>query len=251
MKLPQAIICNSPHRLTEARALAQKFQLPLLDHEQGLSFSGCCLSLGEQLELQDTTLGNPVFVSFDGTDMIRRLNAGRKQPLARACGLHKERDLHVLDCTAGLGKDMLTIAAQGAKVTPLERNEIIYLLLQDGFTRSAKATVAREALQRCELPKNADAHQWLENCDACFDVIYMDPMFSGYKRRALPKKSMQLLAEICGEDNDASKLFDLALKKARRRVVVKRSPQAPLLSEYPPDHQLKGNRMRYDIYFTA
>lgn len=249
--LPQAVICSKSERLSEAQDLAQQLNTPLLDSGQGLSFSGLALLVGDSLQLQKHSLGKPLAVDFEEAGLLRRLNAGRGQPLARACGLHKQRELQILDCTAGLGQDMLTLAAQGARVTPLERNPVLHLLLAEAFGRGAAHPKVHAALQHCDAPQLADAQEVLARpASGPWDVVYLDPMFSGYRRNALPGKSMQLLAELCGKDEDADDLLRLALPKAVRRVVVKRAPRAPLLGGCEPDLQIKGNRMRFDIYLA-
>jgi len=246
-----AVICSSPDRLVQARELAQSLKLPLFDSEQGQSLSGAVLLLGERVSLSNPELGAPLQADFCSPDILRRLHAGRKQPLGRACGLHKQSGLRILDCTAGLGQDMLILAAMGARVTPLERNDVIYLLLEDAFHHADGDPVVLQALSRCERPRRENALEFLGSTGEYWDVIYLDPMFSGYKRRALPKKNMQLLAAVCGGDEDADQLLALALRHANRRVVVKRSPQAPLLDNREPDLQIKGSRMRFDIYLVS
>lgn len=63
------------------------------------------------------------------------------------------------------------------------------------------------------------------------DVIYLDPMFPGEGRTALPKRELQLLRELTGDDEGGAQLLALARTRARRRVVVKRSLHAPA---WPP-----------------
>lgn len=184
--------------------------------------------------------------------MLRRLQAGRRQPLARACGLHKTHGLSVLDCTAGLAQDSLTLAALGSPVQPLERHPVVHRMLLEAFSAPPATDRLNIALAHCRSPLLADAGAYLNRLTGDeWDVIYLDPMFSGYTRKALPKKSMQIFALLCGEDHDASNLLASALGKAVRRVVVKRGPQAPFLAGRTPDHQVTGNRTRFDIYFTA
>ena len=55
---------------------------------------------------------------------------------------------------------------------------------------------------------------------------------------------------MVGEDLDASRLFEAAMRVARRRVVVKRPRRGELLGPNP-DHQHEGKSTRFDIYLTA
>ena len=52
------------------------------------------------------------------------------------------------------------------------------------------------------------------------DVIYLDPMFPGEGRTALPKRELQLLRELTGDDEGGAQLLALARTRARRRVVM-------------------------------
>lgn len=209
----------------------------------------------DRIELKAPDIQQSWRLDFSHPDLLRRLQAGRKQTLVRACGLHKSRDLKILDCTTGLAQDCLTLAASGAHVQPLERNPVVFRMLLEAFTDEGHPKQVSDALTRCQPPLNMDASDFLQQMHTQpWDVIYIDPMFSGYRRKALPKKSMQLFAQLCGEDRDADALFACALQKAEKRVVVKRAPHAPALATdtgREPDHQIKGNRSRFDIYFTS
>ncbi len=252
MKSPEAIICTSPEKLEFAKNLAKKHKLPLLDEIQGQLFFGISLKVGNQIQIHDPEIGNPLEADFCSPAFIKRLGAGRKQPLGRACGLNKNQDLNILDCTAGMGQDMLALAAMGAKMTAVERNEFVYVLLEDAYFRAAEHPTLQKVLENCPLPIKGNAIDLIKQSDAGrWDVIYLDPMFSGYKRKALPKKSMQLFSEVCGTDEDAGDLLTTALEKSGKRVVVKRGNQAPLLNGFKPDHQIKSQRVRFDVYISA
>lgn len=251
MKLPQAIVCTDPDRASQARKLADKYELPLLDKTQGQLFNGLMLVLGERIQLHNPQIGAPLEINFNSPAVLNRLTASSKQPISRACGLHKTRELKILDCTAGMGQDMLTLAAASAKVTPVEQQEFIHLLLLDAFQQKNDSALLQKALANCELPALGDAYRFLqEHPNANWDVIYLDPMFSGYKRKALPKKAMQLFSDICGESQEPEALFTLALGRATRRVVVKRGALAPYMAGLEPDHQIKGKSLRFDVYMA-
>ena len=227
-------------------------ELPLFDSEQGQFFNGYRIIFGQQIRVSTADDEMSLTLELDTPALLSRLSAGKKQPLARACGLHKRKNLRILDCTAGLGQDSLTLAALGAQVQPLERNPAVHALLNEAISRENQNERLSSALANCLAPIRNNAANYLASSEAGdWDVIYLDPMFSGYKRKALPKKSMQLFAAICGDDNDADQLLPLALNKAKSRVVVKRANQAPFLDTKEPDLQVKGKSMRFDIYLKA
>jgi 16S rRNA (guanine1516-N2)-methyltransferase len=176
----------------------------------------------------------------------RRIQGGRKQLLARAIGLHKERGLRVLDATAGLGRDAFTLAALGARVTLAERNATIASLLTDARERALADPDCAEAAGRTEIVCS-DARK-LMGPPASYDVVYLDPMYPERGKTALAKKEMRLLRELTGGDEDADQL--LAHANARRRVVVKRPLAAPPLAGREPSLALRGTQARFDIYLT-
>ena len=80
------------------------------------------------------------------------------------------------------------------------------------------------------------------------EVIYLDPMYSASKKTALNKKELRILAKLVGKDADADKLLLLALKVAKKRVVVKRARLAPNLANLKPDTTFTGRTTRFDVY---
>ncbi|SFF33721.1 16S rRNA (guanine1516-N2)-methyltransferase [Fontimonas thermophila] len=188
----------------------------------------------------------PLTLAWTGASQRRRIAAGRKQLLARAVGLHKTDSLSVLDATAGLGRDAFTLAALGATVTLVERQPLLAALLRDAWQRTATDPVWQKAAARMQIIEG-DAAALLAG-PARWDVVHLDPMYPHRGKQALPQKEMQLLRELCGHDDDAAELLDLALGACRRRVVVKRPLSAPFLAGHRPDFQLRGTQARYDVY---
>lgn len=206
----------------------------------------------------------PLAVDFLDPQVLHRLKHGvsKQQPMARALGLRtlkRGEEPFVFDATAGLGIDAFFIAALGCRVVAVERSPVTALLLEDGFRRLCQAVegggveplealrgiVARLSFQ-C-----ADATSFLARleADVCPDVIYMDPMYPEENRSesALPKKAMRMFRRLVGDDVDATALFEIARKKAKARVVVKRPLRAEPLGERPT-HSFEGKTARYDMY---
>jgi len=92
----------------------------------------------------------------------------------------------------------------------------------------------------------ADAMTILTNPPIEPDVVYLDPMFSS-KRKTAERKPLQFLRCIVGEDQTGEQLLQLALKVARKRVVVKRPSKAAPLGQ-PPVCSHHGTGVRYDVY---
>ena len=82
------------------------------------------------------------------------------------------------------------------------------------------------------------------------DVIYFDPIFPEKTKTALSRKSARLLRNVVGDDVDSAEVFELALKKFKKRVVVKRPKHAKTITDLKPDIVFAGKAVRFDVYLT-
>lgn len=187
-----------------------------------------------------------VIADWLGPEQRRRLSGGKKQLLARAVGIGKRMPLSVLDATGGLGRDAHVMAHLGATVTVCERQPLIVALLKDAWSR---LELVDEACARRLRLQPDDAQAVLQG-DQDWDVVYLDPMYPGHDKSALPGKEMQFFRELTGGDPDADTLLTLARARARWRVAVKRPLSAPPLADQPPDQSLRGTQARFDLYLT-
>jgi 16S rRNA (guanine1516-N2)-methyltransferase len=186
-----------------------------------------------------------VVVEFSSRHKI----GGKDDLLAKAIALKSitkktGEPLRVLDLTAGLGRDAFHMAQLGCDVTALERNMTLATALQRAWKNSDR----EEKLNIV----HADAVHYLSGLAVGRepDVIYYDPMFPEKKKSALAGKESQLLQLLAGEtSNEAeeSQVFELALVKARHRVVVKRPLSAPFIGR-KPEVIFKGKAVRFDVY---
>ena len=186
---------------------------------------------------------------------FRRLHGGgKKEAIARAIGLTGKDSLHVLDATAGLGRDAFVLASLGCVVDMIERSPVVAALLQDGLDRAKSDNqlgywipnhmrlfhgVAVNLLQSWQDTKPASERP---------DVVYLDPMFPHRKKNAAVKKEMRLFQQLLGPDEDADLLLEPALAVAKNRVVVKRPSGAPFLAGKKPQIEMLGKANRFDVY---
>lgn len=204
---------------------------------------------GLQLVSNDKNHGS-IHCDFLGGVFAHRLKYGGKysQPLAKAIGLKSLGNCSVLDATAGLGADGMLLAAWGCQVTMLERNLLVFSLLQDGIQRAQKDEQFGKLDFSC---LNIDAKDFLRDQAKKFAVIYLDPMFRPERRRAKQGKNMQALETIlANEKNNIDGLLKLARIQARRRVVVKRAKNSPWLDSQAPSFSIKGEASRFDVYLV-
>jgi 16S rRNA (guanine1516-N2)-methyltransferase len=183
----------------------------------------------------------------------RRVRGGGKnQLIARAAGLKTyKQPVTIFDATAGLGKDSFILAALGCTVTLVERSPALGELLQDGLDRAKNDPRVSAIISHMHLIV-ADAKKILNELlvENYPDIIYLDPMFPVHEKSALNKIEMRLIRELVGDDSDAPLLLDIALKCAKKRVVVKRPRQAKTLNDVKPSLVVAGKANRYDVYLS-
>lgn len=176
----------------------------------------------------------------------RKFGGGRGQDIAKAVGLKHGFTPHVLDATAGLGRDSFVLAGLGCKVTMMERMPIVAALLKDGLARAELNSEITEIIDRLSLIHASS----IENMTMAVqpDVIYLDPMYPHREKSAAVKKEMRIFQTLVGEDLDADALLAPALKLAKYRVVVKRPSYAPPLANKKPSTSIKMKKNRFDVY---
>ena len=178
----------------------------------------------------------------------------------------------VIDATAGWGKDAWLLASLGCQVLAVERSNVVSMLLRDGILRAGvrrptvlarvrlvigdsryllrhiaalrqAESVGREAVTIDE-PLPEDVRGFLRP-----DVVYLDPMFPGAKKRkSAEKNSMQVLRRLVGSDEDAGELFGWAMRAAGKRVVVKRPANGGLDFGMKPVATHRGKAFCFDVY---
>ena len=171
----------------------------------------------------------------------KRKDAGSKNDLLyKALGRQKDSGKTILDVTGGLLRDSVHMAQLGYKVTALERHPLLFQGMHRALDLDPSVNV--------ELIE-AEAIKYLQSCEVEYDIIYVDPMFPEAAGSALAGKEAQLLKQLAGYGNetDNKALLELAIKKAKSRVVFKRPRKSDVLVE-KPTYQVLGQSTRYDVY---
>jgi 16S rRNA (guanine1516-N2)-methyltransferase len=247
-----AVVAATPADAAIAQRLADRLRLPLHSGNTDsatyvLLVKRGCIMLQSPLEVA----ARPVVVDFaDARLRHRRLRGGgTRQPIARAVGLRRSRPLHVIDATAGLGRDAFILASLGADVLLLERSPLIAALLTDGLERGQADPELAPIIERMH-PIETDSVVYLQGLDEPHrpDVVYLDPMYPLRSKSAKVKKEMIALQAVIGADPDAHRLLAAALRAARDRVVVKRPRGAPPLADRQADTSTGAGNTRFDIY---
>jgi len=252
-----AVLAAGDGQADRARDLARRLQLPLLPVGAKLTAlpAGKVLLLVEPdgLALQYTGMGapGPVRVEFGGGDMLHRRRTGGARLLGKAVGYGKKPVLHVLDATAGLGRDAFMLADIGCRVRLCERELLLSELLRDALDCAALARdpQLRAAVQRLQLFVS-DSTALNAGQLSGLDVIYLDPMFPQRSKSAAVKKEMALFQALLQHTvpSDADRLLSWALQQDVARIVVKRPLRAPHLGAVLPSHSVAGKTVRFDVY---
>lgn len=197
------------------------------------------------LELKKDSSKEKISVDFLSGEFQQRLKTlSKSQPLFKALAIEKGE--RILDATAGLGKDALSFCHFGANVIAVEENTIVFSLLEDGLRRAMiQPQFSKKFSGKIELV-NASSLDYMKDMIEKPHSIYLDPMYPVEEKSAKPKKEMAFLREILSETKNIEELLDMALKRALKRVVLKR----PLGSENigKPSHSFESKLVRFDMY---
>ena len=250
-----------------AAALAQRLALPLTSSPTSLP-SDCVAYLHYrdgclQLFPADPRQSGPVCVDFVDGPLARRARAGGELIVRAVKGRSREM-LHVVDATAGLGRDAFVLAANGFETTLIERNAVAAALLEDGLMRAAETSAATVAARMRLYCADAIAYCSAQGAARGADVVYLDPMFAeadnsaqvngsrlkgAQAKSAQVKKDMRLFRQLLDSGHsDERSLLEAARAAARLRVVVKRALKAPHLAGAVPAYSLRGKAIRFDVY---
>lgn len=250
-----AVDGDAPFVLARAEAMAAMASLPLTVRSDWQRYALLLVVTNERCELREVGphRSRPIYVDFLGGHLGRRRKnvVGAERMLAKAVGF-KGKTLHVVDATAGLGRDAFLLACMGCRVTMFERSPVMAALLLDGIWRTCGEPKVGEIVAQSMQLLPLDARPMLLKAGKALraDVVYLDPMFPSRGKSALAKKEMRICRLVAGDDEDAGELLQIALGAARKRVVVKRPLKAPHLGA-EPQIVYKGTTIRYDVYLTS
>ena len=184
----------------------------------------------------------PIFSDFD------RWSVNYEDRLLQRSVKGLPQNFTCLDLTAGFGKDSLEISKikNCYSIALIEKELWVYELLKDGVM-NATTSKALQCLSKFRI-YNLDNLEFLVSCEEGFDLIYIDPMFSGVQK-SKAKKHMQALRDLSSSVNSPD-LLKTSLDKAKHRVIVKRHKNMGYLESLVPTRSIEGKVVRYDIYNT-
>ncbi len=245
---------SNPENASYLIRLAECLNLPVAD-PSGPEFSYVLALQGSRLELRKQADPKTAPLSADflsGAVYYRFLHDRRiNQPLAKAAGIKSGYRPTVLDGTAGFGEDAFVLASLGCRVTMIERSKVIWALLTNAIYRCSENDRVKRIFDQRVTLKLADTIDYLRSTEISYDTVFLDPMYPSSAKSPLNKQKMRILRDLVGDDPDGSELLAAALKRATKRVAVKRPARAGSLDDREPSFVIKAKSSRYDIYLVS
>ena len=220
-----------------AKELSKKYNIPLLDSK----FVETYLSIGDKSILHSGN--NKLENSFTSGKFSKRISQYQTETLLKkAIGWQSRGQKHILDATGGLGHDSFILALLGQKITLLEKNTGLCILIEEALNNLPKLSYFNSARNNISII-NKDSRAFLTSAEH-FDVIYIDPMFNSDKKLKRSKQ-MEFLANYLAEFDDPS--IDFYQTKFKR-IVIKKEFRSSSGIKDDPAISFKGASIKYDVY---
>lgn len=244
-----AVYCHNQDEMEVLAEMASRLNVPILTELTKNTEQDFFLTYRQgHLKLLDKALLKKGGLSVDiepRPGEQRSWPAPKNGALAQALG---RKTKTVVDATTGWGQDSLHIFRMGYQLRCIERSPIMVELLSDGFTRLSEVDWVRNLNIQVPQLISGNAIEKLASLKEKPECVYIDPMFPPKRKKsALPKKSMTILRDLLGDDDDRDKLFSMAFQIATRKVVVKSPDYAEPIAGKPSE-SFSGKLLRYDVY---
>lgn len=199
----------------------------------------------QRLSLFQVGAKGAVCVDFVTGRLDYRRQKGGGELIAKA--INNKQHQHVIDATAGLGRDGFILAALGCQVHLFERHPVVAALLQDGLQRALADDNTHVIAARMQLTSDS----FLMATGLNSEVVYLDPMYPQKQKSAAVKKEMAYFHALVGSNDDDVALLKQAALFANKRIVVKRPRLGVFLANQEPDYQYSGKSTRFDVYLPT
>ena len=241
--------------IEEAKARAQALGFPYFQREDTLEEMATrdqvdgFLIYGKQLPYYWN--GGEEYRFHMGTAVLRtsQMEKGNQDRLCRL--LPTDDFCSVLDCTFGQAGDSSTMSwylLGRGQVTALEKSPILYEIGRAGIAGYVdKDEKLTKAVRRISL-WHQDYKTFLQQAaPKSFDVIYFDPMFHHPVKREV--NDMEGFRRAASYDGLAEEVLRLAMKVARKKIIVKERPFSPLFRNglFTEVHGKKGQTTAYGV----
>ena len=220
-----------------AKKLSEKYNVPLINSESAetyVSIDGRSILHSGNYKLEN---------SFSEGKFRARISQYQGESLLKkAIGWQSTSQKHILDTTGGLGHDAFILALLGQKITVLEKNTGLCILIEEALNNLPNLSYFNDAKNNISVI-NKDSRAFLSSVEN-FDVIYVDPMFNS-KKKLKRTKQMEFLDNYLEEYDDPSVEF---YKSNFKRLVIKKELRAAPSIKDCYAISFKGSSVRYDVY---
>ena len=233
----EGIKVSNLHFIKRAKVLSKKYNIPLLSSktaERYISIDAQSILHADNNELENSFTA--------GKFSARILQYQSENLLKKAIGWQSAIQKHILDATGGLGHDAFILALLGQKITVLEKNIGLCVLIEEALHNLPNLPYFNDARNNISII-NDDSRTFLSSSEN-FDVIYIDPMFNS-KKKLKRTKQMEFLDKYLGEYDDPSVEF---YKSNFKRLVIKKELRAAASIKDCSAISFKGSSVRYDVY---
>lgn len=176
----------------------------------------------------------------------RIVSAGKNNELILKAGkINKE--MSVIDGTAGFGQDSLILASTGANVLMIEQNPMLFLMLVFEQQKMSKNPNWQKLMARITIMFGDSSEIIKQNPK--HDLIYLDPMFPNDSYKGAVNKNMQVLHHFINPPSFADEmvLFETAMANCDK-LMIKRPLSAPNFANKSPNQSFNNDVIRFDIY---
>jgi len=131
----------------------------------------------------------------------------------------KKTNLNILDCTGGFARDACIISSLGNKVTLIEANPIVCLLLRDAVYKVQSSKI-KKIFDSISI-KFGNCIDFIRNNNRNYDYVYFDFMFN-INKSALPNKRDQFLRKITNSDIHINRsIIKETIQRMNCKVIIK------------------------------
>ncbi len=219
---------------------SEKYSIPIIKNNSKAPY----LMLGGTTKICYKT--NSLENSFNkGKFKTRISNFQSESLIKKAIGFSENTQQTILDITGGLGHDAFIMALLGEKVTLVEKNIGLCILIEEALKNLPSEAYFSKAKSNITVI-NSDSRELVQKANQ-FDVIFVDPMFNSQKKLKRTKQ-MEFLDMYLEEYDDPSVDF---YETEFRRMVLKKELRSLSGIKDDPAISFKGTSIKFDVYFRG
>ncbi|MEZ4814034.1 MAG: class I SAM-dependent methyltransferase [Bdellovibrionota bacterium] len=141
-------------------------------------------------------------LSFLDPKLMSRIERSPREKDLMRDALGKNKNMRILDATAGFCRDALRLAYWGHTVTACERDPSLCKMLTAALEEAINDEFYSPWLNRLSFYPQSTESFLKAHPHSIFDIVVIDAMFPDEKRKGLPRKDLQDIKAIVADDSD-------------------------------------------------